>query len=215
MSYLVPIVLEQTARGERSYDIYSRLLKERVICLNGPVNDEMASVVVAQLLFLESENPEKEIFIYINSPGGIITSGLAIYDTMQYVRSPISTLCMGQACSMASLLLAGGSPGLRKALPNSRIMLHQPSGGAEGQASDIAIMAKEILDTRKRLNLLYKQHSTMDLDKIEDIMERDTFLSPESAKELGLIDEIIAKRPADANATTPKTKKTSDAAAKV
>eukprot|EP00741_Cyanophora_paradoxa_P014262 tig00020780_g13754.t1 len=198
-SYLIPIVLEQTARGERSYDIFSRLLKERIICLNGPVTDEMAAVVVAQLLFLESENPEKEIFMYINSPGGIVSAGLAIYDTMQYVRPPIATVCVGQAASMGSLLLAAGSAGHRRSLPNARVMVHQPSGGAHGQASDIAIHAQEILNLRKRLNELYSFHTGKTVDEIEKVMERDFFMTPEQAKDFGIIDEVISKRPTDSS----------------
>ncbi|KAL1924664.1 uncharacterized protein VTP21DRAFT_4318 [Calcarisporiella thermophila] len=192
---LIPIVLEQTTRGERAYDIFSRLLKERIICLNGPINDSMASVIVAQLLFLEAENPEKPISLYINSPGGSVTAGMAIYDTMQYIQSPVSTLCNGQACSMSSLLLAAGEPGQRYSLPNSRIMIHQPSGGAEGPASDIAIHAKEILRTRERLNRIYSRHTLVkDIGEIERMMERDYFMSPEEALSVGLIDRVLQKR---------------------
>ncbi|KAJ1974005.1 hypothetical protein H4R34_004884 [Dimargaris verticillata] len=193
---LIPYVVEQTSRGERSYDIFSRLLRERIICLNGEVHDAMASVVVAQLLFLEAENPEKPISLYINSPGGSVTAGLAIYDTMQYVQSPITTLCHGQACSMGSLLLAAGSPGKRYSLPNASIMVHQPSGGASGQASDIAIHAREILKTRDRLNRIYHRHTGQDLATVEKMMERDTFLAPEEAVQFGLIDKVIEKRSA-------------------
>ncbi|KAJ1925120.1 hypothetical protein IWQ60_004761 [Tieghemiomyces parasiticus] len=190
----IPFVIEQTARGERSYDIFSRLLRERIICLNGEVNDSMASVVVAQLLFLESENPDKAISVYINSPGGSVTAGMAIYDTMQYIQSPVSTLCQGQACSMGSLLLAAGAPGQRYSLPNANIMIHQPSGGASGQASDIAIHAREILKTRDRLNRVYQKHTGQELATIEKMMERDYFLSPEEALKFGLIDQVIEKR---------------------
>ncbi len=192
---LVPMVVEQTARGERAYDIYSRLLKERIIFVTGPIEDHSAILVTAQLLFLEAENPSKDISFYINSPGGMVTSGLAIYDTMQYIRPPISTLCIGQAASMGSLLLAGGAEGQRFALPNARIMVHQPSGGAQGQATDIEIHAREILATRARLNEIYVKHTGQTLDFIEKSMERDKFLSAEEAKEFGLIDEVITSRP--------------------
>eukprot|EP00262_Sarcandra_glabra_P005504 TRINITY_DN17163_c0_g1_i1.p1 TRINITY_DN17163_c0_g1~~TRINITY_DN17163_c0_g1_i1.p1 ORF type:complete len:240 (+),score=14.49 TRINITY_DN17163_c0_g1_i1:241-960(+) len=192
---LIPMVIEHTSRGERAYDIFSRLLKERIVCINGPIADDTASVVVAQLLFLESENPAKPINMYINSPGGVVSSGLAIYDTMQYVRSPISTLCVGQAASMGSLLLSAGAKGERRALPNARIMIHQPSGGASGQASDIAIHAKEILKLRERLNSIYAKHTGQDIEKIERCMERDMFMSPEEAKEFGIVDEVIEHRP--------------------
>ena len=192
---LVPMVIEQTGRGERSFDIFSRLLKERIIFLNGPVEDVMASLVCAQLLFLESENPNKDIFMYINSPGGIVTSGLAIYDTMQYIRPDVATVCIGQAASMGSLLLTAGAAGKRYSLPHSRIMTHQPSGGFQGQATDIEIHAKEILSLRGRLNKIYEHHSGKSLKQIEKIMERDTFMSPEEAKEMGLIDEVVTKRP--------------------
>lgn len=192
---LVPMVIEQTARGERAFDIYSRLLKERIIFVNGPVHDHMSQLVCAQLLFLEAENPEKDIFMYINSPGGIVTSGLAIYDTMQYVRPKISTLCMGQAASMGSLLLTGGEPGLRYALPNARIMIHQPSGGYQGQAADIEIHAQEIIDLKRRLNNLYVKHTGQKIGSIEKNMDRDNFMSPERAIEFGLIDKVIDKRP--------------------
>ncbi|KAI8391610.1 proteolytic subunit of ATP-dependent Clp protease [Radiomyces spectabilis] len=192
---LIPFVVEQTGRGERSYDIFSRLLKERIICLNGPVNDNVASVIVAQLLFLEAENPEKPINLYINSPGGSVTAGMAIYDTMQYIQSPVSTLCHGQACSMASLLLAAGQPGKRFALPNSSIMIHQPSGGAAGQASDIAIHAREILRVRERLNRIYQKHTGIrEYETIEKMVERDYFMTAEEAMNFGLIDKVLEKR---------------------
>ena len=194
MNTLVPMVVEQTSRGERSYDIYSRLLKERIIFLTGQVHDGVASLITAQLLFLEAENPKKDISFYINSPGGVVTSGLGIYDTMQYIRPKVTTICIGQACSMGSLLLAAGEPGQRYALPNSRIMIHQPSGGAQGQATDIEIHAKEILELRKRLNNMYVKHTGQPLDVIEENMERDNFMSPEQAKEFGLIDEVYEKR---------------------
>ncbi|KAJ4774343.1 ATP-dependent Clp protease proteolytic subunit [Rhynchospora pubera] len=192
---LVPMVIEHTSRGERAYDIFSRLLKERIVCINGPIADDTASLVVAQLLFLESENPSKPINLYLNSPGGVVTAGLAIYDTMQYIRSPVTTLCIGQAASMASLLLTAGAKGERRALPNARVMIHQPSGGASGQASDIAIHAKEILKVRERLNALYAKHTGQAIPRIEQSMERDMFMSPEEAKEFGLIDEVIEHRP--------------------
>lgn len=194
MDMLIPMVIEQSSRGERSYDIYSRLLKERIIFLTGEVNDATASLVCAQLLFLESEDPKKEIYFYINSPGGVVTSGLSIYDTMQYIRPDVATLCLGQAASMGSLLLAAGAPGKRFCLPNSRIMIHQPSGGCRGQATDIEIHAREILDLRKRLNGIYVQHTHRKLAEIEKAMDRDNFMSPEEAKDFGLIDEIITKR---------------------
>jgi ATP-dependent Clp protease protease subunit len=193
---LVPIVIEQTSRGERSFDIYSRLLKERIIFLVGPVNDNMASLICAQLLFLESENPDKDIFMYINSPGGIVTSGLSIYDTMQYIRPKVSTLCFGQAASMGSLLLTAGEPGQRYVLPNARIMIHQPSGGFSGQATDIEIHAKEILSLKARLNQMYVKHTGQKLSVVEKNMERDNFMSAEMAKEFGLIDNIVDKRTA-------------------
>jgi ATP-dependent Clp protease protease subunit len=196
MNYLVPMVVEQTARGERSYDIFSRLLKERIIFLTGPVDDSVASLVAAQLLFLEADNPTKNISIYINSPGGMITSGLAIYDTMQYIRPAVNTLCIGQAASMGSLLLAAGDPGQRFALPNARIMVHQPSGGAQGQAADIEIQAREILFARARLNDIYVRHTGQNLSKIEKSMDRDSFMTPEEAKTFGIIDEVITNRPA-------------------
>ena len=195
MNYLIPIVVEQTSRGERSYDIYSRLLKERIIFVTGPINDAVASLVCAQLLFLESENPNKDIFFYINSPGGVVTSGLAIYDTMQYVRPDIMTVCIGQAASMGSLLLAAGSKGKRFSLPNARIMIHQPSGGVQGQATDIEIQAREILQLRARLNQIYMKHTGQSLDVIESAVERDKFLSPEEAREFGIIDKVVVNRP--------------------
>jgi ATP-dependent Clp protease protease subunit len=195
MNALVPMVIEQTNRGERAYDIYSRLLKERIIFLIGGVNDAVASLICSQLLFLESENPNKDIALYINSPGGYVSAGLAIYDTMQYIRPQVSTVCMGQAASMGSLLMAAGAPGKRFSLPNSRIMIHQPSGGAQGQASDIEIQAQEILKLRSRLNDIYVKHTGQDLETIETAMERDKFMSPEEAKAFGLIDEVVEKRP--------------------
>lgn len=195
MSMLVPIVVEQTARGERSYDIYSRMLKERIIFLSGPVNDHVSTLICAQLLFLESENPKKEISFYINSPGGVVTSGLAMYDTMQYIKPDVATVCIGQACSMGSLLLAAGAPGKRYSLPNSRIMVHQPSGGAQGQATDIEIQAKEILNLRKRLNDIYVKHTGQKLKSIEEALERDRFMAPDEAKAFGLIDHIVEKQP--------------------
>jgi ATP-dependent Clp protease, protease subunit len=192
---LVPMVVEQTIRGERAYDIYSRLLKERIIFITGPIEDGMASLVVAQLLFLEAENPKKEISMYINSPGGMVTSGLAIYDTMQFVRPPVSTLCVGQAASMGSLLLAAGQKGQRFALPNVRILVHQPKGGFEGQATDIMLHAQEILNLKKRLNEIYMKHTGQLLQKIEDVLERDYFMTAEMAKDFGLVDKVIDKRP--------------------
>lgn len=194
---LVPMVIEQTSRGERSFDIYSRLLKERIIFLIGPVNDNMASLICAQLLFLESENPDKEIFMYINSPGGVVTSGLSIYDTMQYIRPKVSTLCFGQAASMGSLLLTAGEPGQRYSLPNSRIMIHQPSGGFSGQATDIEIHAREILSLKARLNQIYVKHTGQKLSHVEKNMERDNFMTAEMSKDFGLIDHIIEKRGAE------------------
>lgn len=191
---LIPMVVEQTARGERSYDIYSRLLKERVIFLVGEVNDQVANLLVAQMLFLESENPDKDIQFYINSPGGAVTAGLAIYDTMQFIKPNVSTMCIGQACSMGSFLLMAGAKGKRFALPNSRIMIHQPSGGAQGQATDIEIQAREILYIRERLNRLYVQHTGQPLEKIELDMERDRFMNATDAKAYGLIDEVLEKR---------------------
>ncbi|RCH98287.1 hypothetical protein CU097_013376 [Rhizopus azygosporus] len=190
---LIPMVIEQTGRGERSFDIFSRLLKERIICLNGPVTDNVAAVIVAQLLFLEAENPEKQISLYINSPGGSVTAGMAIYDT--YIQSPVSTLCNGQACSMGSLLLTAGEAGKRFALPNASIMIHQPSGGAAGQASDIAIHAREILRVRERLNRIYQKHTGIrELETIEKMMERDYFMTAEEAVNFGLIDKVLEKR---------------------
>ena len=195
MNTLVPMVVEQTARGERAYDIYSRLLKERIIFLIGPVHDAVASLTCAQLLFLESDNPSKDIAFYINSPGGVVTSALAIYDTMQYIRPEVSAVCMGHAASAGSMLLAAGQAGKRFSLPNARIMVHQPSGGAQGQATDIEIQAREILSLRTRLNHIYMKHTGKPLDVIEEAMERDKFLSPEEAKQFGLIDEVIINRP--------------------
>ena len=192
---VVPMVVEETNRGERAYDIYSRLLKERIIFITGPIEDGMATLVVAQLLFLEAENPKKEISMYINSPGGMVTSGLAIYDTMQFVRPPVSTLCVGQAASMGSLLLAAGQKGLRFALPNVRILVHQPKGGFEGQATDIMLHAQEILNLKKRLNEIYMKHTGQPLQKIEDVLERDYFMTAEMAKDFGLVDKVIDKRP--------------------
>ncbi|MBE6443260.1 MAG: ATP-dependent Clp endopeptidase proteolytic subunit ClpP [Alphaproteobacteria bacterium] len=191
---LVPMVVEQTSRGERSYDIFSRLLKERIIFLTGEVNDEVSALVCAQLLFLEAEDPKKDIFFYINSPGGVVTSGMAMYDTMQYISCDVNTLCIGQACSMGSLLLAGGAKGKRFALPNARIMIHQPSGGFRGQATDIEIHAKEILDMKKRLNQIYAHHTGKKIDIIERAMERDNFMTPQEAKKFGLIDHIVTNR---------------------
>ena len=195
MNTMVPMVVEQTSRGERAYDIFSRLLKERIIFLIGPVNDAVASLVCAQLLFLESENPNKDIHFYVNSPGGLVTSGLAIYDTMQYIRPEISTVCIGQAASMGSLLLAAGTKGKRFALPNARIMVHQPSGGAEGQAADIEIHAREILRMRQRLNEIYVHHTGQTLEQIEAALERDKFLDPYEAKDFGIVDEVVTTRP--------------------
>ena len=194
-SHLVPTVVEQTARGERAFDIYSRLLKERIIFLSGPVDDQISSLIVAQLLFLESEDPKKDISFYINSPGGVVTSGLAMYDTMQYITPDVSTICIGQAASMGSLLLAAGTPGKRYSLPNSRVMIHQPSGGYRGQATDIEIHAKETLSLKKRLNEIYVKHTGQKLSVVESSMERDNFMSPEMAKEFGLIDSIVEKKP--------------------
>jgi ATP-dependent Clp protease protease subunit len=194
MNYLVPMVVEQTNRGERAYDIYSRLLKERIIFITGPIEDGMATLVVAQLLFLEAENPKKELSIYINSPGGLVTSGLAIYDTMQFIRPGISTLCIGQAASMGSLLLTAGGSGMRFALPNARIMVHQPSGGFQGQATDIMLHAQEILNLKKRLNEIYVKHTGQSLKKIEDALERDYFLTADMARDFGLVDKVIDRR---------------------
>src|SRR5205809_2948050 len=200
---LVPMVVEQTNRGERAYDIYSRLLKERIIFITGPIEDGMASLVVAQLLFLEAENPKKEINMYIISPGGVVTSGLAVYDTMQFVRPPVSTLCVGQAASMGSLLLAAGAKDLRFALPNARIMVHQPSGGFQGQATDITLHAQEILNLKKRLNDIYVRHTGQALKKMEDALERDTFMTAEMARDFGLVDQVIDKRPVEEAAPKP------------
>jgi ATP-dependent Clp protease protease subunit len=197
MNTLVPMVVEQTSRGERSYDIFSRLLKERIIFVSGPVHDGMATLIVAQLLFLEAENPSKEIAMYINSPGGVVTSGLSIYDTMQYIRPKVSTLCIGQAASMGSLLLAAGETGMRYSLPNSRVMVHQPSGGFQGQASDIALQAKEILELKERLNKIYVRHCGQSLKKVEAALDRDNFMTAEAAKEWGIIDQIVDKRSHD------------------
>ena len=194
MNTLVPMVVEQTSRGERAYDIYSRLLKERIVFINGPVHDGMSSVICAQLLFLESDNPDKDISLYINSPGGVVSSGLSIYDTMQYIRPRVSTVCMGQAASMGSLLLAAGAAGKRYSLPNARIMVHQPSGGFQGQASDIEIHAREILSLRKRLNEIYVKHTGKTYDVIENAMDRDNFMTPEQATDFGLIDEVVENR---------------------
>ncbi len=194
MNTLVPMVVEQTSRGERAYDIFSRLLKERIIFVSGPVHDGMSTLIVAQLLFLEAENPTKEISMYINSPGGVVTSGLSIYDTMQYIRPKVSTLCIGQAASMGSLLLAAGEKGMRFTLPNSRIMVHQPSGGFQGQASDIALHAKEILELKDRLNKIYVKHCGQTLKKVEQALDRDNFMTAEEAKDWGLIDEIVDHR---------------------
>ncbi|HLW27305.1 MAG TPA: ATP-dependent Clp endopeptidase proteolytic subunit ClpP [Kiloniellales bacterium] len=194
MNTLVPMVVEQTNRGERAYDIYSRLLKERIIFVTGPINDVVGALVCAQLLFLESENPKKDISIYINSPGGVVTAGMAMYDTMQYVRPDVSTVCIGQAASAGSLLLCAGTKGKRYTLPNSKIMVHQPSGGFQGQASDIEIHAREILAVRARLNQIYAHHTGQDIKVIEDAMERDRFMTAEEAKEFGLVDEVVSRR---------------------
>ena len=192
---LVPMVVEQTARGERAYDIYSRLLKERIIFLTGPVFDHMSALVCAQLLFLESENPSKDIAFYINSPGGVVSAGLAIYDTMQFIRSPVSTVCIGQAASMGSLLLSAGAKGKRFALPNSRVMVHQPSGGAQGQAADIEIQAREIMTLRSRLNEIYHRHTGQSIEAIEAKLERDSYMSAEEARVFGIVDEVVESRP--------------------
>ncbi len=196
-NYLIPQVIENTSRGERGFDIYSRLLRERIIFLTGPVEDGMASVIIAQLLFLEAENPKKEISMYINSPGGVVTAGLAIYDTMQFIRPKVSTLCVGQAASMGSLLLAAGEDGARFALPNARIMVHQPSGGFQGQASDILRHAEDIMKVKKRLNDIYVKHTGRDYETIETTLDRDHFMSADDAKEFGIVDNVIAKRPDD------------------
>jgi ATP-dependent Clp protease protease subunit len=195
--YLIPQVIENTSRGERGFDIYSRLLRERIVFLTGPVEDHMASVIIAQLLFLEAENPKKEVSMYINSPGGVVTAGLAIYDTMQFIRPKVSTLCVGQAASMGSLLLAAGDPGLRFALPNARIMVHQPSGGFQGQASDILRHAEDIMKIKKRLNEIYVKHTGRDYDTIENTLDRDHFMSADEAKAFGIVDNVYDKRPED------------------
>ena len=194
MNNLIPMVVEQSSRGERAYDIYSRLLKERIVFLVGSVNDTVSTLVTAQLLFLESENPKKEIYFYINSPGGLVTSGLGVYDTMQYIKSPVSTLCIGQASSMGSFLLAAGEKGKRFSLPNSRIMVHQPSAGFQGQATDIEIHANEIMLLKKRLNEIYSKHTGRTVEEIKNALERDKFLTPQEAKEFGLIDKVVEKR---------------------
>ena len=194
MNNLIPMVVEQSSRGERAYDIYSRLLKERIVFVVGPINDSIASLVTAQLLFLESEDPKKEISLYINSPGGLVTAGLGIYDTMQYIKSPVSTLCIGQASSMGSFLLAAGEKGKRFSLPNSRIMVHQPSAGFQGQATDIQIHAKEILSLKERLNKIYSKHTGKSVKEISQALERDKFMTPEDAKDFGLIDSVVEKR---------------------
>ena len=194
MNTLIPMVVEQSSKGERAYDIYSRLLKERIIFLVGPINDNVASLVTAQMLFLESENPKKEIYLYINSPGGLVTAGLGVYDTIQYIKPPVSTLCIGQAASMGSFLLASGEKGKRFSLPNSRIMVHQPSAGFQGQATDIEIHANEVLALKKRLNEIYSKHTGQSTDDIKKALERDNFMTPESAKKFGLIDEVVEKR---------------------
>jgi len=194
MNNLIPMVVEQSNRGERAYDIYSRLLKERIVFLVGPINDNVASLVTAQLLFLESENPKKEIYFYINTPGGLVTAGLGIYDTMQYIKPEVSTLCIGQACSMGSFLLAAGHKGKRYSLPNSRIMVHQPSAGFQGQATDIEIHANEVLSLKKRLNEIYSKHTGKSVDEIKIALERDNFMTAENAKSFGLIDEVVDKR---------------------
>jgi ATP-dependent Clp protease protease subunit len=199
---LVPMVIEQTARGERAFDIYSRLLKERIIFLTGPVFDQVSSLICAQLLFLESENPAKDIAFYINSPGGVVSAGLAMYDTMQYIRAPVSTVCIGQAASMGSLLLTAGAKGKRYALPNSRIMVHQPSGGAQGQAADIEIQAREILKLRQRLNEIYVKHTGQPIEAIERKLDRDSYMSAEEARDFGLVDHVVEERPVPATETT-------------
>ena len=197
MNTLVPMVVEQSARGERAYDIFSRLLKERIIFISGPIHDGMSTLVVAQLLFLEAENPKKEISMYINSPGGVVSSGLSIYDTMQYIRPKVATMCVGQAASMGSLLLAAGEQGMRFCLPNSRVMVHQPSGGFQGQASDIALHAQEILDLKKRLNMIYVKHTNQKMSAVEKALDRDNFMTPEQSLEWGIIDKIIDRRESD------------------
>ena len=194
LSTLIPMVVEQSSRGERAYDIYSRLLKERIVFVVGPINDAVASLVTAQLLFLESEDPKKEISLYINSPGGLVTAGLGIYDTMQYIKPEVSTLCIGQAASMGSFLLAAGSKGKRLSLPNSRIMVHQPSAGFQGQATDIEIHANEVMSLKKRLNEIYSKHTGKSVDQIKESLERDNFMTPDNAKDFGLIDKVVEKR---------------------
>ena len=194
MNNLVPMVVEQTSKGERAYDIYSRLLKERIVFVVGPINDNVASLVTAQLLFLESEDPKKDIFLYVNSPGGLVTSGMGIYDTMQYIKPDVSTLCIGQAASMGSFLLAAGTKGKRFSLPNSRIMVHQPSAGFQGQATDIEIHANEVLSLKKRLNEIYSKHTGKSIDEIKSALERDNFMTPDAAKEFGLVDKVVSKR---------------------
>ena len=194
LNTLIPMVVEQSSRGERAYDIYSRLLKERVVFVVGPINDTVASLVTAQLLFLESEDPKKEISLYINSPGGLVTAGLGIYDTMQYIKPDVSTLCIGQAASMGSFLLAAGTKGKRFSLPNSRIMVHQPSAGFQGQATDIEIHANEVLSLKKRLNLIYSKHTGKSVDEIKTALERDNFMTPDTAKDFGLVDKVVSKR---------------------
>ena len=194
MNNLIPMVVEQSSRGERAYDIYSRLLKERIVFLVGPINDNVASLITAQLLFLESENPKKEIFLYINSPGGLVTAGLGIYDTMQYIKPEVSTLCIGQAASMGSVLLAAGQKGKRFSLPNSWIMVHQPSAGFQGQATDIEIHANEVLSLKKRLNEIYSKHTGKNVDEIKEALERDNFMTPDNARDFGLIDQVVEKR---------------------
>ena len=194
MNNLIPMVVEQSSRGERAYDIYSRLLKERIVFVVGPINDQVASLVTAQLLFLESENPKKEISLYINSPGGLVTSGLGIYDTMQYIKPEVSTLCIGQAASMGSFLLSAGTKGKRYSLPNSRIMVHQPSAGYQGQATDIEIHANEVMSLKKRLNEIYSKHTGKSVEDIKKALERDNFMTPETAKDFGLIDQVVEKR---------------------
>jgi ATP-dependent Clp protease protease subunit len=203
-NYFMPMVVEQTSRGERAYDIYSRLLKERIVFVSGPIEDSVATLITAQLLFLEAENPKKEIAMYINSPGGVVTSGLAIYDTMQYIRPTVATLCIGQAASAASLLLCSGEKGQRFALPNSRVMLHQPSGGAYGQASDISRHAQEILKIKKKLNQIYANHTGQGVETIEKALDRDNFLTAEEAREFGLIDQVFTKRPLSPEAARPE-----------
>src|SRR6478609_4975615 len=200
---LVPMVVEQSNRGERAFDIYSRLLRERIIFLTGPVEDYSASLIVAQLLFLEAENPKKEISFYINSPGGVVTSGLSIYDTMQFIRCPVSTLCVGQAASMGSLLLAAGAAGQRFALPNARLMVHQPSGGYQGQATDILIHAEETKRVKQRLNEIYVRHTGQEIKKIQDALERDNFMDAQGAKDFGLVDQVLEKRPEEVSPIKP------------